>query len=393
MQYGEMNEKRKSPLDQNIEAHLIKKTGSFRIRPYRRYIQIAFLLLTLFVGAQFVLWVYQLEKGSIPTVSRPPGVEAFLPISALISLKYWVLTGVFNLIHPSALVLLLIFLGTSLFLKKGFCSWICPFGLLSEMLLKIHRILFKGIYYVWRWVDYPLRSLKYLILLFFVWAVFVQMTVADLHAFIYGPYNKVADIKMLKFFSNISSTTFWVLLALVVLSIAVPFFWCRYLCPYGALVGGLSWLSPFKVRRNKKTCIDCKECSVACPVNIRVHSSTSVISDECHACLQCLDACPVDDTLYLSVTKQNLKLPRAVYAAAIVLIFVLGVLTARMTGHWKNDIPIEEYQYHIQHLNDPRYQHNRSQVSKDRGQDPENKIQNPHNRNQVPEQYKSQESL
>jgi polyferredoxin len=344
------------------------------------------LILTLFVGAKFIYWVYQLENGSIPAVSRPPGVEAFLPISALISLKYWILTGIFNAIHPSALVLLLIFLGTSLLLKKGFCSWICPFGLLSEMLLKVHRFLFKGVYYVWRWVDYPLRSLKYLILLFFVWAVFVQMNVADLHSFIYGPYNKVADIKMLKFFSTMTSTTFWVLLALVVLSIIVPFFWCRYLCPYGALVGGLSWLSPFKVRRNKKTCIDCKECTMACPVNIKVHNSRSVISDECHACLQCVDACPVNDTLYLSFTKQSFKLPRTVYATAIVLIFTLGVFTASVTGHWKNNIPVEEYQYHIQHLNDPQYQHNRGQV-------PENDVQNQHNRGQLPKKYRLQEEL
>jgi len=47
------------------------------------------------------MFVNQLEDGMWPTVSRPPGIEAFLPISSLISLKYWLVTGIFNPIHPS----------------------------------------------------------------------------------------------------------------------------------------------------------------------------------------------------------------------------------------------------------------------------------------------------
>ncbi len=339
-----------------------KPKEKFRIQPYRRLIQIGFLLVTLWIGFEFVLFVQQLEKGIEPTISRPPGVEAFLPISGLISLKYWILTGIFNTIHPSALVLLLIILATALFLKKGFCSWVCPIGLLSEFLAGIHKKLFDRQVHLPRWLDYPLRSLKYLLMFFFVWAVFAGMNVADLHNFIYSPYNRVADIKMLLFFAHMSSTTFWVLVILVVLSIAIPYFWCRFLCPYGALLGALSWLSPFKIHRNQATCTDCKKCTLVCPANIQVHKAGAVFSDECHACLQCVDACPVKDTLYFSATKKRVKLSPKAYAIIIVLLFLLGTTIARLTGYWQNSISKKEYLYHIKHLNDPAYFHNQGQV-------------------------------
>ena len=146
-------------------ALLNNKSEQFSIQKYRFLIQVGFFVLTIWIGIEFYIFVDQLEQGIIPTVSRPAGVESFLPISGLISLKYWVLTGIFNTIHPSALVLLLIFIVISLFLKKGFCSWICPIGWFSELLTKLHIKIFSRQLKLPRWLDYPFRSLKYLLLL------------------------------------------------------------------------------------------------------------------------------------------------------------------------------------------------------------------------------------
>ncbi|GAB4339170.1 MAG: 4Fe-4S binding protein [Calditrichia bacterium] len=331
--------------------------------PWRRVVQSGFLLMILWIGIEFIIWVHQLEQGQTPTVSRPPGVEGFLPISALISLRYWILTGVFNTIHPSALVLLLIIMGTAVFLKKGFCSWVCPVGFLSDGLAWIHKKIFDRYLKLPRWIDYPLRSLKYLLMGYFVFAVFVQMNLFDLQKFIYSPYNRVADIKMLKFFAEMSATTFWVLVTLTLLSIAIPYFWCRYLCPYGALLGPLSWLSPFKIRRNADTCIDCEKCSKVCPARINVHKAKTVRSDECHACLSCVAVCPVKDTLYLSAPKNKWKLTSKQYGYILVGMFVVGSTVAHLANRWQNSITDREYQHHIQNLNAPVYFHNRGQVA------------------------------
>jgi polyferredoxin len=331
------------------------------IQPWRRGVQWGIVALLVWIGIEFYDFVQNLEQGMV--TSRPPGVEAFLPISALISFKYWLLTGIFNTIHPAALILLLIFSVMAILLKKGFCSWICPFGLFSEYLAKVHIKIFDRQLKAPKWLDYPLRSLKYLLLFFFIWAVFFEMNENILHTFIYSPYNRVADIKMLHFFTHMSATTFWVLAILVALSLAVPYFWCRYLCPYGALLGALSWLSPFKIQRREETCIDCVKCTKVCPANIKVHTANRVFSDECHSCLQCVDVCPVKDTLYLSLRPKKYILSRKIYAFSIVIVFILGVLVARVGNRWHNSISDEEYLYHIEHIDDGEYYHNRGQVA------------------------------
>ena len=346
-----------------------KASGSFinRLRQadiqlYRNVIQHLFLATVVLIGIKFTIFVSQLESGMMPTVTRPPGIEAFLPISSLISLKYWLVAGIFNPIHPSGLIILLMALVTAVLLKRGFCSWVCPFGLLTEYLNRLHKLIFRKNIKVPALFDYPLRSLKYLLLAFFLWAIVLNMNAAALEYFIYSPYNMVADIKMLYFFADITPFAFWVLVALVVLSIVLRNFWCRYLCPYGALLGVLSFISILKVHRNTDTCTNCQKCTRTCPVDIKVHKTARVISDECHACLQCVAVCPEKDTLYLSAARRNAMLKPLAYAVIVCLLFVGGSLIGRLTGNWQTVISNNEYLFHVQNLNMPFYQHNRGQV-------------------------------
>ena len=71
---------------------------------------------------------------------------------------------------------------------------------------------------------------------------------------------------MYYFFAEITPFALTVIVGLVLLSIPIRGFWCRYLCPYGALLGILSLLSPQKIKRNPTTCIDCGKCAKVCPV-------------------------------------------------------------------------------------------------------------------------------
>ncbi|MCG6917817.1 MAG: 4Fe-4S binding protein, partial [Deltaproteobacteria bacterium] len=209
----------------------------------RNYVQLGVLLLTVGIGIQFFIYVHQAGGEGGITVSRPAGVEGFLPIGAVMGWKLFLLTGIWDPIHPAAMVILGFAAAISLGLRKSFCGWFCPVGTLSEWLWKSGRKLFGRNCKLPPWLDFPLRTLKYLLFAFFLWTIF-SMSLLAILAFLQGPYYKMSDVKMLYFFTQMSTTTAAVLIILTLVSLVVRNFWCRYLCPYGALMGLLSLGSP-----------------------------------------------------------------------------------------------------------------------------------------------------
>jgi len=333
-----------------------------RIDWSRHLVQAGFLLAVLWIGWEFVRWVHGLEAGRV-VGERPPGVEAFLPIAALLSLRHLATAGEIHPVHPAGLAILVLVLGIGLLAKKAFCSWVCPIGTLSEILAGLSQRLFRRKLRLPRPLDLPLRSLKYLLLAFFVHAVFFQMGPAEVADFLDSPYNRVADVKMLYFFERLSPFALGVLVGLAVLSVVVPYFWCRYLCPYGALLGAFSLLSPLKVTRHAPSCIDCGLCTKACPSHVPVARLARVSSDECFGCLSCVAACPVTRALRVETPAPWRRAVRpAAFAALVVGLFVVGTVLARATGHWKNAITNEEYANRVRTIDSPAYGHAQGRV-------------------------------
>ncbi len=320
------------------------KTGSPAVR---RGVQILFLIIVCFIGFRFSQFAGPLEKGMLPLIDRPPGVEAFLPISALVSLKHFVFTGTMNAVHPSGLVLLLIIWATTLIARKGFCAWVCPFGLLSEYLSRLHFKIFTQGVRLPLWLDRILRSGKYLIAAFFIWSIFVRMPLAAIEGFIHSPYNLLADIKMFQFFTRISLTAILVLLGLVLLSVLIRNFWCRYLCPYGALLGILSVLSLGRINHDRALCSNCGKCEKNCPGLIHITQGKSYHSLECNACLQCVNGCPEEGALRYSFLKSRFSMGNIALGMSLLLLFTGGIALARLTGHWQNRVSHETYYFHM----------------------------------------------
>jgi polyferredoxin len=349
--------------DQNIRKKYARKPKpGFDSQKYRGLIQLFWFLVTVLIGVQFYFFVYYFLNGQTGLfLPRPPGVEGFLPISSLISLRQIILSGEINWIHPAGLVLLVTIIVMSILLKKSFCGYICPVGLVSESLGSIGRKILGKRLLLPKFLDYPLRSLKYLLLLFFVYALFFQMSPAEIEIFLNSPYNKVSDVKMLLFFTRITQLTFIVLLALTVVSIFYEGFWCRYLCPYGALLGFLSLFSLTRIQRNPKSCTDCEKCSRVCPSRIKVHKLKTVRSDECFGCLACVDACPVKATLDMKLPGGRAVKPKT-FIIAVFLMFLIPILAFKLIGYWNNDISLDEYRHHIENIDSPLYEHNRGKV-------------------------------
>jgi len=320
------------------------KRLSHLIIPLRLTIQWFFLAWCIFLGVQFWLFVRHFETlEQTPYYSRPPGVEGFLPIGSLVSLKQWLLTGQFDPVHPAALVLLLTFVGMAVLAKKSFCAWLCPVGTLEEGLWKLGQKMFGRNFEIWAWLDKTLRFTKYALLLFFIKVILIDMPLMAVNSFLRAPYWAIADVKMLHFFTSPSLTSLIVIGLLAALSLVYKNFWCRFLCPYGALLGVISLLSPLKVRRNTQHCIDCGRCSRVCPARIDVQHKTSVHSVECTSCLTCVANCPAPGALEIGTVRPRRTLPGWSYAVIVLLLFATGVATGMFTGHWETALGYDDF--------------------------------------------------
>lgn len=333
-----------------------------RVLKTRRAVQWGAAALVLLIGAQFTLWVRAHLAGVEPSVSRPAGVEAFLPINAMLTLKHLLLTGVVDRVHPAGLAIFLGICLMSLVVARSFCSHLCPVGLLSELAGRAGARALGRNLSLPAWLDLPLRGLKWLLLLFFVWAIWWSMDAGAVAAFIASPYARVADAKMWLFFAPPSRLTVAVLGVLVVGSFFVRDLWCRYLCPYGALVGLLGRFAPLKVERDPALCTDCRACTRVCPARLPVHTLTRVASVECTSCQDCVAACPARGCLEVR-TPQVSPLPgrRALRPAAAIGVAVALYLAVvggfRLAGRWHTSVSEAEYRRRLAEVESPLYTH------------------------------------
>jgi len=187
------------------------------------------------------------------------------------------------------------------------------------------------------------------------------MAVDEIAGFMQSPYGVIADVKMLNFFRHIGETGAVVIGVLVVASLFVQNFWCRYLCPYGALLGITSLLSPVRIRRNEESCIDCGKCAKACPSALPVDKLVTIKSAECTGCLECVAVCPAKDTLSLSlpgvpgVAPKPRRVPVWAMAAGIAALFLGIAGFAKTAGVWETHVPRGVYQQLVPRADEARH--------------------------------------
>jgi len=313
------------------------------VQPLRILIQFCFLAFMVWLGLRLYLFADYFRSGGVSApVTRPDGVEGFLPISGLLGLAGWFKGLGINPIHPAAVVIFLTIIGVSLLLRRSFCSWICPVATISECSWKIGFKGFKRNLRLPRWLDVTLRGLKYLLMAFFIYFVLIAMSAAALHAFIDADDHRLADVRLMDFFLHISPFALGVILFLVAASVVLRNPFCRYLCPYGALLGLAALLSPVRVTRNSDRCVSCGACTQACPTYIDVMHKQSVNSPECIGCWRCVSHCRVEGALDMRAAGRFV-IPGIVFALLVVLIFWGGTLAGRLTGHWHTVLDSAEY--------------------------------------------------
>lgn len=263
----------------------------------RLIVQIFFFALIALVAVNHALE----EAGKAIPVLSSASLHAICPFGGVVSVYQFITAGTFvRKIHSASFILMWIVFALALFLGPVFCGWVCPFGSIQEWFGKLGKKIFRRRYN--RLIPYKYdRILRYLRYLMLGWAVYMTAVTGTLVFADIDPYFALFNF----WTSEVAIGGLIILTAVLVLSLAVERPFCKYACPYGALLGVFNLFRIFKVRRNTSTCINCKACDHSCPMNIPVSTGGAVRHHQCISCLKCTSeqVCPVENTVELTTIK------------------------------------------------------------------------------------------
>lgn len=181
--------------------------------------------------------------------------------------------------------MLIIVLISTILLGRYFCGWMCSFGAISEWFYKIFHMAFKFELKIPPKVDKILRFTKYVLLvlmLAFIWPLGINLASIN-------PWDSFANL--ISFSLNVALVGTIILLIITVLNILFERFFCRFLCPLGAVFGILSKLNILSIRKKNSKCNFCTSCPNKCQMDIKTYNA-KLNSSECIKCFECIEGCP-----------------------------------------------------------------------------------------------------
>jgi ferredoxin len=294
------------------------------------------------------------QLGGGPGGTAP--LDAFCPFGAIETLPSLLTDGTFlKKTAVSGFIVLGAVAATTALGRASFCGWLCPLGAIVEWVNRAGRAFARAFAHVpgagrmgrlaARWgsrrarraawlrsargrrIDSALRYLRFAVL-----ALILVLTFQGQRLVFegYDPFKAV-------FHFQIETVTTIVVLALLFLSsLLVERFWCRYLCPLGAVVSLGSRLSPAGVTRDGEACIDCGKCNAACGMGLEVATVERVTSGQCSLCGECTSACPVEGALKTSWAGPRFSGLRPIVRPALAVALFAAVIAGSMAaGAWE----------------------------------------------------------
>lgn len=217
-----------------------------------------------------------------------------------------------DLVEIIALIPITIFFG------RFFCGWMCGFGSFTDFIYILSGKIFNRKYKISRNLDATLKYVKYVllvVLLIFAWTldltIFNSLSPWDV-------FGMTAIVGTMPAIGTVISTLPIALLFFIIIiaaSVFVERFFCRYLCPMGAIFALSSKLRIGKIKKPTEKCGKCRVCTNNCAMGIPLYEMEEVKSVECINCMKCISTCPRNNTSY-AVAKKDLQ-PLIVSAVSV----------------------------------------------------------------------------
>ncbi len=184
---------------------------------------------------------------------------------------------------------------------RFFCGWACPFGALQDLLKALRGRKTLETRRVW-YTKFIFLFIVLGLAWFFLDTIFCKFCPSG------SLFATLPALVPLRFFNRGFSPSgiflYIHVLTLVLTLISALFishFWCRYLCPLGAVVGGFNRVSFLTIGSRSEKCHKCNVCLQVCEMGIKRLSEVGNSTD-CTLCGRCVEACP-EKALYFMIRK------------------------------------------------------------------------------------------
>jgi len=213
--------------------------------------------------------------------------------------------GFAKLLYPISVIIGLLIVVTSIFWGRRFCGYVCPFGTAQEIIYNLNpRSKKNKPLHIPIWLHKLLNSFKYIIMSITILAAFRSMQYV---------YMKFCPVLAVSHPQNITIVSITILFIIFIVGYFINRFWCRYFCPYAALmnvfqyIGKLLRIKSDRIHASEELCLNCKLCSNSCPMQIIIHEEKRIENVNCIFCLNCLQSCPVENGIVIDKIKRKNK--------------------------------------------------------------------------------------
>lgn len=180
-------------------------------------------------------------------------------------------------------------------LGRFFCGWICAFGSMGDLIYEATSKIWRNKPRIPEPVDRVLKWIKYVWLVVLISVVWISGATLFQSANPWDAFGMLVTVGKAPAFSAVFSTllpAFFLLVGIIIGSVFVHRFFCRYFCPLGAIFAIFSILRLTHIQKTRAVCGKCRMCTTHCPMGIALYQKDTVKSGECINCMACVAVCP-----------------------------------------------------------------------------------------------------